>query len=420
MNLLIIGSGGREHALAWKLAQSPRVKKLYCAPSSDAISLLAERVDLNPVDFAGIAQFCAAKAVDIVVVGPETPLAAGIADGLKKRGVPVFGPSQSGALLESSKSRAKEFMFRHGIPTAKSETFTKSAEAKRAVNSASLPVVIKADGLAAGKGVRVCAAREEALEAVEDFMVRRVFGQAGRKVLVEEFMTGREVSAMAFCDGKTCVPMPFARDHKRLLDLDKGPNTGGMGVYSPLPDVDAALAADIQTQVFDRFVKGIREEGIDYRGVIYAGLMITAAGPKVVEFNCRFGDPETQAVLPLLESDLAEIIAACVEGRLSPELVRVSPGASACVVLASAGYPELPESGKPVFGLDKLEGLPGVTAFHAGTKKTPQTWITSGGRVLAISAQGADLPDAVNRAYEAASRVRFEGMHYRRDIGKTL
>ncbi|MFA5160981.1 MAG: phosphoribosylamine--glycine ligase [Elusimicrobiales bacterium] len=416
MNILLIGSGGREHAVAWKLAQSPSLGTLYCAPSSAAIAELAQTAPVDAEDFAAVADFCAGKSVDLVFVGPEAPLAAGIADFLRARGIAVFGPGREGALLEASKSRAKQFMLRYGIPTAAARTFDDAAAAKAAVMESPLPVVVKADGLAAGKGVRVCFTREDALAAVSDFMEKKIFGGAGARAVLEEFMTGSEASAMAFCDGKKCLPLPLARDHKRLLDGDKGPNTGGMGACCPLPDVDSKTKAAIAS-IFDGFLRGIAGDGIDYRGVIYAGLMLTPQGPKVVEFNCRLGDPETQCLLPMLDCDLAAAAKACADGNLPAGAIPVKSGACAAVVLAARGYPDSPEKGKIISGLENAARLENTALFHAGTAKTADGWVTAGGRVLAASALGADLPAAIAAAYRAAAEIRFDGMQYRGDIG---
>ena len=415
MNILLIGSGGREHAIAWKLAQSPLLKNLYCAPSSAAINELAEPAQINISDFDSVAKFCEEKSIDLVFVGPEAPLAAGISDALRTKKISVFGPSKAGAMLEASKSRAKEFMLRHGIPTAACEIFDDAKAAEAAVMKSPLPIVIKADGLAAGKGVRVCFKREDAIRAVEDFMEKRIFGAAGARVAVEEFMTGPEASAMAFCDGKTCKTLPIARDHKRLLDKDLGPNTGGMGAYCPVTDIDAKAAAVIE-DIFNKFMRGITEEDIDYRGVIYIGLMLTPQGPKVVEFNCRLGDPETQVLLPIIDCDLAETAAACAEGKLSEGDLPVKKGSCACVVLAARGYPDTPEKGKKISGLEKLGDNSDVAVFHAGTNKTADGWVTAGGRVLAVSALGTDLESAAAAAYKAADGISFDGMQYRKDI----
>ena len=419
MKILLIGSGAREHAIAWKLRQSPLVSELYCAPAGAAISHLATPAPVDINNHAAVAEFCDEQGVDLVFVGPEAPLAAGITDMLHGCELAVFGPTAKGALLESSKSYAKEFMRRYDIPTARCAICTKPEEARKAVLGFSVPVVVKADGLAAGKGVRVCQTHDEAFEALEDFMVERIFGEAGSRVVIEEFLCGREVSAMAFCDGKTCLPLPPSRDHKRLRDGDAGPNTGGMGAISPVADVTAEIAAQIITLVFDRFLAGIAGEQIDYRGIIYAGLMLTKDGPKVIEFNCRFGDPETQAVLPLLESDLADIALACAKGDLGGRKLKVSSGNCACVVMASHGYPEAPKTGRQITGLGETGGHPGALVFHAGTRHTPQHgWESNGGRVLTVSATGVDLSAALASAYKAVGEIDFEGAHYRRDIGK--
>ncbi len=415
MNVLILGSGGREHALAWKASQSPLVKKLYCAPGSDAIDAHAERAALDILDAKAVAAFCKAKRVDLVMIGPEAPLAAGVSDGLAEAGLKVFGPNKAASLLEGSKAFAKEFLARHGVPTARFEVFEDSRLARQAALSRPLPMVIKADGLAAGKGVRVCRTREEALAAVIDLMERRSLGDAGRKLLVEDCLEGPELSVLALCDGKTYKLLPLSRDHKRLKDGDKGPNTGGMGAFAPV-DVEPALVERVRTEVLDPVMAALKQDGFDYRGVLYVGLMLTKDGPSVLEFNCRFGDPEAQAILPLLDSDIVEVALACAEGRLAETEVKTKKGACVAIVLAAEGYPEAPVPGRLIELLAPLRKNDEVVLFHAGTKKTPDGWVTAGGRVIAVTALGSNLGEARGLAYTALSRISFRGMQYRRDI----
>lgn len=415
MRVLIIGSGGREHALAWKIAQSPRLTRLYVAPGNGGT---AENVPIPVGDSDRLVAFAKEAQVDLTVVGPEAPLAAGIVDRFQAEGLRIFGPVQAAARLESSKAFAKAFMTRHGIPTARYATFRDYHAALRHLLSVDYPVVIKASGLAAGKGVIVPDGLDEAEDALRQIMVERVFGAAGDAVVIEERLSGVEASLLAFCDGKTIVPMPPAQDHKRLLDGDQGPNTGGMGAFAPSPACPPALVAQIARTILQPAVDGLRAEGTPYVGVLYAGLMLTAAGPKVLEFNCRFGDPETQAILPLLDSDLLDILEACVEGRLSEMDVRWREGACACIVLASGGYPNRYEKGHPITGLDAAAALPGVALFHAGTRRdaTGQL-LTDGGRVLGVTAVGDSLKQALAQAYAAVAQIQFKDMHYRRDIG---
>jgi len=415
VNVLIIGSGGREHALAWKLKQSPLLGKLHCIPGSAAIAALAACPEIGQDDQERIYGYCLAADIGLVVVGPEAPLAGGLADFLTGKGIKVFGPSQKGAMLEASKQFAKDFMDRNGIPTAGfAVLYSPAAARERIAANKKYPVVIKADGLAAGKGVRICATEAEALAAVEDFMERRLFGAAGSKVVLEEFLTGREASVMALTDGESALLLPAARDHKRLRDGDAGPNTGGMGAVCPVEIGEADLEI-IRTEVIQRFLDGIKKERINFRGVIYAGLMFTPDGPKVLEFNVRFGDPETQAVLPVLKSDLLPALAACAEGKLAGRDLELTGESCVAVVAAAAGYPENPEKGRPITGL--YDQAPGVQVFHAGTAKKDGAYATAGGRVLAVAACGADVSAARERAYAALAGIKFEGMQYRRDIG---
>ncbi|MGB5058608.1 MAG: phosphoribosylamine--glycine ligase, partial [Candidatus Promineifilaceae bacterium] len=378
MKILIVGSGGREHALAWKLAQSPLVEEIFIAPGNAGTGLIGTNVPIAVEDVAGLVAFAREKGIGLTAVGPEIPLALGLVDAFQAAGLTVFGPTQAAAQLETSKAFAKAFMQEVGIPTAVSATFTNYQQAANYLPDG--PVVVKASGLAAGKGVIVCDNRAEAEAALRQIMLDREFGPAGDEVIIEERLSGPEVSLLAFCDGQTAVPLPPARDHKRAYDGDLGPNTGGMGVYAPPPDVDAALVDHIMRTVIQPAVDGMARRGAPYVGVLYAGIMLTAVGPKVLEFNCRFGDPETQALLPLLDGDLAEILLACAAGRLTPEMVRVHSGACATVVMAAPGYPGTYPKGLPITGLEAVPEE--VVVFHAGTHHADGQIVTSGGRVL--------------------------------------
>ncbi|HBE88808.1 MAG TPA: phosphoribosylamine--glycine ligase [Elusimicrobia bacterium] len=415
MNVLIIGSGGREHALAWKLKQSPLAGRIYAAPGSEGMRDCARPVPMGALEFDKITDFCAGSDIGLCVIGPEEPLAKGLADHLASKGVKVFGPRRQAAMLEASKQLAKEFMRRNYIPTADFQSFYDPQPAKEAVRAnKKWPLVVKADGLAAGKGVRVCPDESTALAAVEDFMEKRIFGSSGARVVLEEFLEGREASVMALCDGKDFVMLPVARDHKRLRDGDEGPNTGGMGAVAPV-DLDAETLEKVRVDILGRFVEGLKKEKIPYCGVVFAGLMLTKDGPKALEFNVRFGDPETQTVLPLIKSDLLAHMLACAEGRLAGEKPEIYDGSCATVVLAAAGYPESPVTGAEIRGLDRVP--PGAEVFHAGTVFDGGKFKVNGGRVLGVSARGATPSEARDRAYKAVVAISFEGMRHRRDIG---
>lgn len=414
MRVLVVGSGAREHALAWKLAQSPRVDRLYCAPGNPGTARLAENVPIPVSDVPALVEWAAANRIDLTIVGPEDPLVAGIVDRLQARGLAAFGPTASAARIEGSKAWAKDLMVRCGIPTARGAAFDAAGAAREYVRSQKPPLVVKADGLAAGKGVVVAHSADEALAAVDACMEQGIFGEAGRRVVVEECLSGTEVSVLALVDGERAVPLIPACDYKPVFDGDRGPNTGGMGSYAPPRFVTPDLYNRIATTVLDPVVARLAAEGSPYRGVLYAGLMLTANGPKVLEFNARFGDPETQAVLPLLESDLAELALAGATGQLSPEMVKWRPGACCAVVLASGGYPGRYEVGKEIAGLDDLDS--DVVAFHAGTRAVGGRVVTAGGRVLTIAATGQTMAEARNHAYANVRRVTFAGVHYRTDI----
>lgn len=418
LSVLIVGGGGREHALAWKLAQSPRVGRLFVAPGNAGTAQLAQNVALADDDLDGLLAFAHEQAIDLTVVGPEAPLALGIVDRFQAAGLPIFGPTQAAAQLESSKAFAKGFMQEMGIPTAKAAVFTDYAIAQAALPRfvSAAGVVIKASGLAAGKGVVVCDTLAQAEAALQEMMQAKAFGAAGDEVLIEERMAGPELSLLVLTDGHTAVPLTPARDHKRIYDHDQGPNTGGMGAYAPPPDVDAALIAQIMETIVHPTIRGMAERGTPYVGVLYAGLMLTAVGPRVIEFNCRFGDPETQVVLPLLDGDLVEVMLACVHGRLTSNMVQQHNGACATVVMAAPGYPGRYPKGLPITGLAAVPD--DVLVFHAGTQVEETGIVTSGGRVLAVSARGEDLETAVAQAYNGVAHIHFDGAHYRKDIGR--
>lgn len=420
MNVLVIGSGGREHALVWALRRSPTVGQVYCAPGNAGIAGLAECVDVSLGDVSALIDFIQLKAVGLTVIGPEAPLVAGLADELRAAGHPVFGVGRMAAQLEGSKTFAKEFMARHGIPTAGFRSFTTPAEALGFVQSDRWPEtyrVVKADGLAAGKGVVVCHSRDEVQAAVERMMINRAFGPAGEHVVIEEALEGEELSVMALTDGETLLSLPTTQDHKRVFDRDEGPNTGGMGAYGPVPHVSKELWERIEKEILGRFREGLRREKIDYRGLIYVGIMLTPSGPKVLEFNVRFGDPETQVLLPLINSDWAKLFLAAAEGRLNGATLRVRKGSAVTVVMASGGYPGDFEKGKAIDGLDAVAKDKNVIVFHSGTERMgSEPYKTAGGRVLAITGLGETLPTARDNAYAALKKITFERAHYRTDI----
>lgn len=422
MRILVIGSGGREHALVWKIAQSKLVSKIFCAPGNGGISGLAECIDIKADDIPALLDFSRRERIDLAVVGPEIPLAAGIVDEFNKYKLRIFGPQKRAANLEASKVFSKELMAKYNVPTASFEIFEDSQDAKKYIEKTGAPCVIKADGLAAGKGVIVAKTVEEAKEAVTLIMEKRIFGSSGNKVIIEECLQGQEASILVVTDSKEVIPLATSQDHKRIFDYDQGPNTGGMGAYSPAPVVTPDLFKQIMEKIIYRSIDGLAREGIDYRGVLYAGVMLTEDGPKTLEFNVRFGDPETEAILPRLKSDLVEVMLAASEGKLT-KLAR-SGGlkwldmACACVVCASKGYPGDYEKGKEIYGLDEAEKIKETAVFHAGTSNVNGKYITNGGRVLGVTGCGNTIKEAVNTAYKAVERINFEGMHYRKDIGK--
>ena len=415
MKVCVIGNGGREHALAWRLSISPSVTKVYAIPGSAAMSDCAELVGIDWQQSDHLISFLKDNQVDLVVVGPEAPLVAGLADVLNKAGIPVFGPSKAAAQLEGSKVFAKDLMKKYNIPTAAYGVFHKVDEAKDFIAQTGAPIVVKADGLAAGKGVVVAMTIDEAYAAVEDMLSGNRFGEAGSTVVIEEFMEGEEASLLAFVDGKTVVPMIASQDHKRIFDGDKGPNTGGMGTYAPAPVLTDALRDEAMKTILEPMVAAMGKEGMPYVGCLYAGLMITPQGPKVVEFNVRFGDPETQVVLPLLDSDLGEIMMACATGNLTAHMVKWKDSSAACVILASKGYPETSSKGDVING--DIKQYDTTIVFHSGTKLIGEKYVTNGGRVLGVVGLGKDLKTALHRAYGRIEHIDFEGMQYRTDIG---
>ncbi|MEI8341773.1 MAG: phosphoribosylamine--glycine ligase [Verrucomicrobiota bacterium] len=417
MKILVIGSGGREHALVWKLKQSPRVTEIICAPGNAGIGTLARCVPLPISDHAALVKFAREEQIDLTVVGPDDALAAGIVDVFQQNGLRIFGPNQSAARFESSKIFAKEFMQRHGIPTARSGHFSDSSEAHKFCQTMSYPLVIKADGLALGKGVIIAENPEVAAKTIYNIMERGQFGAAGKSIVIEEFLTGQECSIHALVDGKNYLLFPGAQDHKQVFDGDRGPNTGGMGTFSPPAKLlTPELESRIRKEVMEPFLAGLKAEGIDFRGLLFPGMMITADGPKLLEFNCRFGDPETQVLLTRLKSDLVDLIEATIDGRLDPCGAEWDSRAAVCVVMASGGYPGDYAKGKEILGLGEFEGADDVVVFHAGTKLVDGKFVTAGGRVLGVTALGADLRAAQALAYDAVSKICFEGCQFRRDI----
>jgi len=422
MNILVVGSGGREHALCWKLRQSAQVKKLYCAPGNAGIDSVSDTVPLKANDLKGLLNFARENAVDLTVIGPEQPLVMGMADLFAQQGLAVFGPSASAARLEGSKAFAKEFMNRNGIPTAKHKTFTAASlrDADAFLGELTGPIVVKADGLAAGKGVLICENRNEATAALHDMTEGRAFGEAGEQVVIEEFLRGEEVSMFAICDGERFVLLAAAQDHKRILDGDQGKNTGGMGAYAPAPILTDELRSTVVDAVIRPTLAGMKAEGSPYRGCLYVGLMITDDGPKVLEYNCRFGDPETQVVIPLIDGDLAELLNSAALGSIAEDAVTQHRASAVCVVMASRGYPDDYETGKAIRGLDSANLENGEFVFHAGTKTIGDAIVTSGGRVLGVTAVGYDheLESTIEAAYRLVHRIAFDGAYYRSDIGK--
>ncbi len=420
MNVLIVGSGGREHAIALSVSKSPRVKKLYCVPGNAGIAQLAECSDIKAMEFDRIVEYAKEKKIDLTIVGPDDPLVGGLADELEQAGLKVFGPRKNAAILEGSKAFSKELMKKYGIPTASYEIFDDAADALKYLDQTKMPIVLKADGLALGKGVLICNTRDEARNGVKEIMLDKKFGTAGNRIVIEEFMTGREVSVLTFCDGKTIRVMSSAQDHKRAQDGDQGLNTGGMGTFSPSPFYTKEIDDYCRKHIYQPTVDAMAKEGRPFQGVIFFGLMLTQEGPKVLEYNARFGDPEAQVVLPRMKNDVIDVMEACANGTLDQVELEFESNAAVCVVLASKGYPLKYERGFPIRGLEKFEGKRSYYVFHAGTRKTSKGIVTNGGRVLGVTAKGADLKKARANAYKAAGWIEFENKYNRTDIGKAI
>ena len=421
MKVLVIGGGGREHAICWKLSKSPKVDELYCAPGNAGIAEVAKCVDIGVMDFEKMADFAKKEAFDLVVVGPDDPLAGGIVDVLEEKGLRVFGPRKNAAILEGSKAFSKDLMKKYGIPTAAYETFDTPEAALNYLETAPVPIVLKADGLALGKGVLICNTREEAKEGVKTLMLDKQFGHAGDRIVVEQFMTGREVSVLSFVDGKTIKIMTSAQDHKRAKDGDQGLNTGGMGTFSPSPFYTPEVDEFCKKHIYQATVDAMKAEGREFKGIIFFGLMLTADGPKVLEYNARFGDPETQVVLPRMKNDIVDVFEACVDGTLDQIDLQFEDNAAVCVVLASDGYPEHYEKGKKITGLENFKDKDGYYVFHAGSKfDAVGNILTNGGRVLGVTATGKDLKEARANAYKATEWVNFENKYMRHDIGHAI
>ncbi|MFQ5451870.1 MAG: phosphoribosylamine--glycine ligase [Nitrospinaceae bacterium] len=418
MRVLVVGGGGREHALAWKIGQSPKVEQVYCAPGNAGTAAVAKNVDIPADRVDRLLKFAQEEGIGFTVVGPEQPLVLGIVDRFRERGLKIFGPTAKAAELEGSKVFAKDLMRKYGIPTGDYRVFQSPGEARAYVRDRRDRLVVKADGLAAGKGVFLCAGGEEAAAAIETLMLEKSFGEAGKRVVVEEFLEGPEISLLAFTDGETVLALDSAQDHKAAFDGDKGPNTGGMGAYSPAPVLTGTLRRQVIEEILEPTVRAMASEGRCYSGLLYAGLMLTGSGPRVLEFNARFGDPETQPLLLRMKSDIVPLLEACVDGTLEGRSVDWKPEPAVCVVMASQGYPGTYEKGKSISGLEAAAALPGVMVFHAGTQKSGGEIRTHGGRVLGVTALGKDTPEAIANAYRAVGKISWEGIHYRKDIGR--
>ena len=421
MKVLIVGGGGREHAIAWKVAKSPKVEKLYCAPGNAGIAEVAECVNIGVMEFDKLTAFARENQIDLTIIGPDDPLAAGAVDAFEAAGLRVFGPRKNAAILEASKAFSKDLMKKYGIPTAAYETFTSPEAALAYLETAKMPIVLKADGLALGKGVLICKDLEEAQEGVKTLMLDKQFGSAGDEIVIEEFMTGREVSVLSFVDGKNIKIMTSAQDHKRAKDGDQGLNTGGMGTFSPSPFYTAEVDAFCKEHIYQKTVDAMRAEGRKFKGIIFFGLMLTADGPKVLEYNARFGDPETQVVLPRMKNDIVDMFEACIDGTLDQMDLQFEDNAAVCVVLASDGYPEHYEKGFPIHGLEHFKDADGYYVFHAGSKFDAEGQIvTNGGRVLGVTATGKTLKEARANAYTATEFITFDNKYMRHDIGKAI
>ena len=420
MKVLIVGSGGREHAIATSVAKSPQVDKIYCAPGNAGIAQVAELVDIGAMELEKLADFAEKEKIDLTIVGMDDPLVAGIVDVFEAKGLRVFGPRKNAAILEGSKAFSKDLMKKYNIPTAGYANFDRAEDAIAYLETQKMPIVVKADGLALGKGVLICNTLDEAKDAVKEIMLDKHFGEAGNRVVIEEFMTGREVSVLCYCDGTHVIPMTSAQDHKRAKDNDEGLNTGGMGTFSPSPFYNAEVQAFCEKYIYQPTMDAMKAEGRDFTGVMFVGLMLTEDGPKVLEYNARFGDPEAQVVLPRMKNDIIDVMNACIDGKLDEIDLQFEDNAAVCVVLASGGYPESYEKGKVITGLENFEGKDGYYCFHAGTKKTEEGIVTNGGRVLGITAKGTTLKEARANAYEATKLVDFEKKYMRNDIGKAI
>ncbi|MBN4077804.1 phosphoribosylamine--glycine ligase [Nitrospina gracilis] len=417
MQVLVIGGGGREHALVWKIKQSPRVENIFCAPGNAGTAEIAENIPIAADDIDSLLEFAVGNDIGLTVVGPEQPLVKGIVDRFEEKGLRIFGPNARAAELEGSKSFSKDIMKKYGLPTAEYKTFNSADSAAKYIENKNCPLVVKADGLAAGKGVLLCQTVDEALVAVDSIMGKRSFGDAGDQIVVEEFLEGEEVSVLAFSDGQTVLLMDSAQDHKAAYDGDKGPNTGGMGAYSPAPIFTETMRQKVRDKIMLPMIRAMQQEGRPYKGILYAGLMLTKTGPQILEFNARFGDPETQPLLVRMDSDIIPIFEACIDGTLDECPLQWKRESSVCVVMAAKGYPDSYEKGKPISGLKDANALPGVVVFHAGTKEQDAEVLTQGGRVLGITAIGEDTATAISRAYEAVEKIEWDGIHYRKDIG---
>lgn len=418
MRVLVVGSGGREHALVWKLSQSSGISRIFCAPGNAGIAREATCVPIEAADIEGLLSFSIRERIDLVVVGPEVPLVNGIVNLFEKSGIPIFGPTKEAALLEGSKSFTKEFCLRHDIPTANASSFDDIDKARNFLAAAKFPLVVKADGLAAGKGVVICKTTEDALNAINKMMKEKLFDRAGERVLIEDFLAGEEASFMAISDGRNLLPLASSQDHKRIFDDDKGANTGGMGAYSPAPVVTKKVSDFVMEKIMYPTVNGLAKEGKRFVGVLYAGLMIDKGQAKLLEFNCRFGDPETQPIMMRFDSDLLDIIMAAVSGKLNNTTPKWKDDYSVCVVLSSGGYPGEYENGEIINGLDEAGGLDGVKVFHSGTVIKGEKFVTNGGRVLGVAALGSKISQAISNVYSAVDKISWDGMHYRKDIGR--
>ena len=420
MKVLIVGSGGREHAIAASVAKSRQVDKIYCAPGNAGIAELAECVDIGAMEFDRLADFAQEKGVGLTIIGMDDPLVGGVVDVFESRGLRVFGPRKNAAIIEGSKAFSKNLMKKYNIPTASYETFTDPEKALAYLETAKMPIVLKADGLALGKGVLICRTREEARAGVKTLMLDKAFGDAGNEIVIEEFMTGPEASVLCYCDGTHIAPMTSAQDHKRAKDGDQGLNTGGMGTFSPSPFYTDEIRKFCEEKIYQPTMDAMKAEGRDFVGILFVGLMLTEEGPKVLEYNARFGDPEAQVVLPRMKNDIVEVMEACIDGKLDEIDLQFEDNAAVCVVLASDGYPEHYEKGKVITGLEDFKGREGYYVFHAGTKRTEQGIVTNGGRVLGVTAKGRDLKEARKNAYEATELIHFENKYMRTDIGKSV